>query len=64
MGYAVRSRTHRYVEWRRFKSQEVVARELYEMPAGRKDETTNLAERPDQMELVKKLSKLLPQGQG
>ncbi len=33
MGYTLRSERHRYVEWRRMESGEIVARELYEGPA-------------------------------
>jgi len=44
MGYAVRTATHRYVEWRRFGTTEIVARELYRYEGEQLFETENLAE--------------------
>ena len=39
MGYAVRSDTHRYIEWRRFGTREVVPRELHALPGESLHET-------------------------
>jgi len=55
LGRAVRTVRHRYVEWRAWKSGEVVGRELYDYqddPA----ETENLAERPESAGLVRELA--------
>ncbi|MBI5768623.1 MAG: sulfatase [Verrucomicrobia bacterium] len=61
MGYAVRTPTHRYIEWRNFATGEVTARELY---AYRDDadlfETENLAGNPAEAARVRALSALLP----
>ena len=60
MGYAVRTSTHRYVEWRRFDTGAVTARELYAMDDGRLFETENLAGRPAEANRVRELAALLP----
>lgn len=60
MGYAVRTPTHRYVEWRRFGTREVVARELYALDSAHLIETENLADRPAQSNLIRELANLLP----
>jgi iduronate 2-sulfatase len=68
MGYAVRTATHRYVEWRRFGTREVAARELYAYRGGSHEheraddllETENLAESPAEAARVKELAALLP----
>lgn len=61
MGYAVRTATHRYIEWRKFGTSEIVARELY---AYRSDadlyESLNLADDPTQAARVRAMSALLP----
>ncbi len=59
MGYAVRTDTHRYVEWREWESGEVVARELYDHSVDGA-EMINLAEA--RVELVAKLSAKLREG--
>jgi iduronate 2-sulfatase len=62
MGYAVRTDTHRYIEWRRFGTREVVARELYALTGEALYETENLAELPGEAARVRELSALLPSG--
>ncbi|MCX6950798.1 MAG: sulfatase [Verrucomicrobia bacterium] len=62
MGYAVRTATHRYVEWRRFGTRNVVARELYAYQGEELFESENLAERPDEMERLRSMAALLPTG--
>lgn len=60
MGYAVRTATERYIEWRRFGTTDVVARELYTYREGELFEAVNLASEPDQAKRVRELSALLP----
>ena len=60
MGYTVRTATHRYVEWRRFGTTDVIARELYAYGEGELFETVNLAEEPRHAPLVRQLAALLP----
>lgn len=55
MGYTVRTKTHRYVEWRRFGTEKIVARELYEVRAGMPDETVNLAGRAEFEALMREM---------
>ena len=43
MGYSIRTDRYRYTEWRKFKSKEILARELYDHQTD-PDETKNLAE--------------------
>jgi iduronate 2-sulfatase len=62
MGYAVRTATHRYVEWRRFGTAEVVERELYAYGPGELFETGNLATDRSQAERMRTMSALLPAG--
>lgn len=59
MGYAVRTDTHRYVEWRNFHSGAVTDRELYDMRIG-PVESVNLAAQPASRPLLEHLSRLLP----
>lgn len=59
MGCSVRTESHRYVEWRRFATKEVVERELYDMRDGRTVEEMNLAAEPDQKARVAELGALL-----
>ena len=61
MGYAVRTDRYRYVEWRRWTSREVVARELYEVSAD-SIEQRNLAADEQYKETATKLSKILSAG--
>ncbi|MBN1588595.1 MAG: DUF4976 domain-containing protein, partial [Pirellulales bacterium] len=60
MGYAVRTDRFRYVEWREWKTDKIVARELYDHD---KDpmETRNVVEAPDFSKDISRLSKLLEQ---
>jgi iduronate 2-sulfatase len=60
MGYTVRTATHRYVEWRRVESGEVVARELYAYNGDELFEIENLADYPGEQERCKQLAALLP----
>jgi arylsulfatase A-like enzyme len=61
MGYAVRTATHRYVEWRKLGTLEVVARELYAYRGDELFETENIAGLPENAGLVNRLSAMLPQ---
>jgi iduronate 2-sulfatase len=61
MGYAVRTNRYRYVEWRDWKTGEIVARELYDS-ARDPGEMKNLAPNPSFRETVDELSKLLRAG--
>lgn len=58
MGYSVRSATHRYTEWRDWKTGETTARELYDH-VGDPDETRNMAEQEEQKDVVEKHAALL-----
>jgi iduronate 2-sulfatase len=60
MGYAVRTPTHRYVEWRRFGTRDIIARELYTYRGDEQFETDNLADDPAEAGRVRELSALLP----
>jgi iduronate 2-sulfatase len=60
MGYAVRTASHRYVEWRRFDTAEVLARELYAYENDLQFETVNLADQPQHASLLRDLAGLLP----
>ncbi len=61
MGYAVRTATHRYVEWRKHGTLKVAARELYAYKGDELFEVENIAEHPENAALVKKLSSMLTQ---
>jgi iduronate 2-sulfatase len=61
MGYSVRTDRFRYVEWRDFKTGELLARELYDYPAGA-TETINLASDPAYADQVTVLSSELKKG--
>lgn len=61
MGYAMRTATHRYVEWRKFGTPEIVARELYAYKGDQLFETDNIVGYPENADLVKKLSAMLAQ---
>jgi iduronate 2-sulfatase len=61
MGYAVRTATYRYVEWRKQGTLKVAARELYAYKGDELFETENIAEHPENADLVKKLAAMLPQ---
>jgi iduronate 2-sulfatase len=60
MGYAVRTATHRYVEWRRFGTRELVARELYAYAGDELFERENLAADPAHAMRLARLAALLP----
>jgi hypothetical protein len=58
LGYAVRTDRWRYVEWRKANDNSVVARELYDMITD-PSETTNLADKSEQAEVVSSHGALL-----
>lgn len=58
MGYTLRSATHRYTEWRDWKTGETTDRELYDH-ATDPDETRNLAGQDEQKAVVAKHAALL-----
>jgi arylsulfatase A-like enzyme len=60
MGYSVRTKTHRYVEWRNYLTGVVEFRELYDMQINRRFEEINIVDHSDQKDLIKQLSLLLP----
>ncbi|HEV2295958.1 MAG TPA: sulfatase [Tepidisphaeraceae bacterium] len=65
MGYSIRTESHRYTEWQTGwetpETATVIARELYDHTTDPR-ETTNLAARPDQAEIVKALADQLKDG--
>ena len=65
MGYSIRTESHRYTEWRTGwetpETATVIARELYDHTADPR-ETKNLAEQPDQKEIVAALADQLKAG--
>ncbi|SKB01198.1 iduronate 2-sulfatase [Prosthecobacter debontii] len=58
MGYTLRSATHRYTEWRDWKTGQTVATELYDHQTD-PDETRNIAQDQDAEAIVKEHAKLL-----
>jgi iduronate 2-sulfatase len=62
MGYAVRTATHRYVEWRRLTDGAVTVRELYAYRGDELFETENLADEPAEAGRIRELAALLPAG--
>lgn len=58
MGYSIRSATHRYTEWRDWKTGQTTDRELYDHTAD-PDETRNLAGHDEQKAVVSKHAALL-----
>jgi iduronate 2-sulfatase len=60
MGYAVRTPTHRYIEWRDWVTGAVQARELYALAAPGDFEQQNVAAAPGQRAQVRQLAALLP----
>jgi iduronate 2-sulfatase len=58
MGYSVRSRTHRYTEWRDWKTGETTARELYDHRTD-PDESVNLADHAAERDIVARHAALL-----
>ena len=61
MGYAMRTDRYRYVEWRDWKTGEIVARELYDS-AKDPGEMKNLAVRPEFQGVAEELSGILQAG--
>lgn len=60
MGYAVRTATHRYIEWRRLSDRTVAHRELYAYRGDNLFEVENLADQPAQAARMRELAALLP----
>ena len=60
MGYAVRTATHRYIEWRGLADATVTARELYAYRGDDLFETENLADDPAHAPRLRELAALLP----
>lgn len=58
MGYSVRSRSHRYTEWRDWQTGQMLARELYDHEAD-PWETVNLAGRPAERDILHRHAALL-----
>jgi len=61
MGYALRTHRYRYVEWRDWKSNQVVARELYDHRFD-PDESYNLAAESKHATTVQELAEMLERG--
>ena len=61
MGYTIRTKDFRYVEWRQWETRKVVARELYDHRID-KQEMVNIVEQEQYSDNVKELSKLLNSG--
>ena len=61
MGYAVRTDSHRYIEWREWKTRKIVIRELYDHRSD-SQETVNIASRKEHKATITGLSKLLKAG--
>jgi iduronate 2-sulfatase len=62
-GFTIRTEDHRYVEWTRKNTGEVLARELYDHLAD-PDENINIAALPESESLVDSLSLILDGGKG
>ena len=61
MGYAVRTRRYRYIEWCECESKQVVARELYDHESDA-DEMRNVATQPKHAETIRELAGILDNG--
>lgn len=61
VGYAVRNKRYRYVEWREWKSQKVVARELYDHDSD-PHESRNVATQTKYVNTIQKLAGILKSG--
>ena len=65
MGYSIRTDAYRYTEWRdgwqKPETSKVIARELYDHVKDPR-ETVNLADKPEQAEVVKSLAEQLKRG--
>lgn len=61
MGHSIRTDRFRYVEWKQWIGGKIVSEELYDHKTD-PDENINIASRPENHELVSRLSKMLRQG--
>ena len=61
MGYAIRTDRYRYVEWVKKNTTQVEGRELYDHQSD-PDENANVAARPENKDLVVRLSEQLKAG--
>ena len=61
MGYAVRTNRYRYVEWRDWKTEEIVARELYDHENDPR-EMRNVAKLERNRETIDRLARVLSAG--
>jgi iduronate 2-sulfatase len=61
MGHTIRTDRYRYTEWRAIAGDEVLAREVYDHSTDAA-ENENIANRPENTDLVAKLSAQLRQG--
>lgn len=60
MGYAVRTATHRYIEWRRTADGTVAERELYAYKGEELFEVENIASLPSESSRIREMAALLP----
>jgi iduronate 2-sulfatase len=61
MGYAVRTNRYRYVEWKKWKTGKIIARELYDYNTS-KSETANCIENPQYAKVREELKQTLAAG--
>lgn len=61
MGYAVRTRRYRYVQWQEWETGQAVARELYDHERD-PNEMHNIAEEPDRADLLREMAGILEKG--
>ena len=61
MGYAVRTNRYRYVEWKKWKTGKIIARELYDYNTS-KSETVNCIENPQYAKVREELKQTLVAG--
>ncbi|MCK4958192.1 MAG: sulfatase-like hydrolase/transferase, partial [Planctomycetes bacterium] len=61
MGYAVRTKRYRYVQWRQWDTGKVLARELYDHSQD-VDEMKNIADNPEYKDIISELGDILKTG--
>lgn len=61
MGYAIRTKRHRYVEWKTWPEGRLVARELYDLRLDPREDV-NVAERPEARAVMAELAARLQKG--